>query len=153
MERGDLIQHSLKSRQILIDLRFWINLCLLLFTPVCHRIVQKLTHNRNPVHLISPSDHPDSTVISAITNTLVGVTLPLLDGWAALVLLCRQCLINADKIMHLLENNPYILMMQQFKNNTFETDQVRLIIKIDLCNHLCFHVLIEQWDISFKKVC
>lgn len=42
-------------------------------------------------------------------------------------------------------------MIQQFRNNTFETDQVRLIVKIDLCNHLCFHVLIEQWDISFKK--
>lgn len=39
MEHEDLIQHSLKARQILIDLRLWINLCLLLFTPVCHRIV------------------------------------------------------------------------------------------------------------------
>lgn len=105
--------------------------------------------NRNPVHLISPSDH---NVSSAVSSRHQGVTLPQMGFWAVLVLLFRQRLFNADK-KHLLENNPQVLMMQQFRNNTFETDQVSLIIKIDLCNHLCFHVLIEQWDISFKKVC
>lgn len=30
-------------------------------------------------------------------------------------------------------------MIQQFRIKTSETDQVRLIIKIDLCNQLCFH--------------